>query len=43
MGRATQGVRIIKLAVGDRVADIAKLQREEEVEKEIEASEEEKQ
>jgi len=41
MGRATQGVRVIRLGVGDRVADIAKLQREEEVEKEIEQAEKE--
>ena len=41
MGRATQGVRVIRLGVGDRVADIAKLQREEEVENEIEQAEKE--
>ena len=35
MGRATQGVRIIKLGIGDRVADIAKITRDEEVEKEV--------
>jgi len=39
MGRATQGVRIIKLGIGDRVSDVAKLTREEEVEEEIEKSE----
>jgi len=39
MGRATQGVRIIKLGIGDRVSDIAKLTREEEVEKEVEKAE----
>jgi len=39
MGRATQGVKVIKLNVGDRVSDIAKLQREDEVEKEIEKNE----
>lgn len=39
MGRATQGVRIIKLNTGDRVSDIAKLTREDEVEKEIENGE----
>jgi len=31
MGRATQGVRIIKLGVGDRVADLAKLTQDAEV------------
>jgi DNA gyrase subunit A len=36
MGRATQGVRIIKLNQGDRVSDIAKLKRDEEVDQEIE-------
>ena len=36
MGRATQGVRVIRLNQGDRVSDIAKLQREEEIEKGIE-------
>ena len=36
MGRATQGVRIIKLNPGDRVSDLAKLTREEEVEEAIE-------
>jgi DNA gyrase subunit A len=41
MGRATQGVRIIKLGVGDRVSDIAKLAREEEVEKELSEQKEE--
>ena len=39
MGRATQGVRIIKLGVGDRVSDLAKLARDDEVEKEIASSE----
>ena len=38
MGRATQGVRVIKLNPGDRVSDIAKLQRDEEFEKEIESA-----
>ncbi len=32
MGRATQGVRIIKLADNDKVADVAKLTKEEEIE-----------
>jgi DNA gyrase subunit A len=36
MGRATSGVRIIKLQVGDRVSDIAKLERARDLEKEIE-------
>ncbi len=31
MGRATSGVRIIKLKIGDRVVDIAKLIRDEEI------------
>ena len=31
MGRATSGVRIIKLGVGDRVGDMARLEREEEI------------
>jgi len=38
MGRATQGVRIMKLGVGDRISDLAKLARDDEVEKEIENS-----
>jgi len=29
MGRATQGVRVVKLKVGDRVADVVKVPREE--------------
>jgi hypothetical protein len=32
MGRATSGVRIIKLASGDRVVDIARLDEEKEME-----------
>ncbi len=32
MGRVTQGVRIIRLQVGDRVGDIAKLVRDKEIE-----------
>lgn len=39
MGRATQGVRVIKLNQGDRVSDIAKLQRDDEVEKVISSGE----
>tara|TARA_Y100000034_G_scaffold88179_1_gene105787 strand:+ start:43 stop:2604 length:2562 start_codon:yes stop_codon:yes gene_type:complete len=35
MGRATSGVRIIKLQTGDRVSDIAKLERARDLEKEI--------
>ncbi len=31
MGRATQGVRIVKLKAGDKVADIVKLPKEEEI------------
>ena len=31
MGRATSGVRIIKLGVGDRVGDMARLDREDEI------------
>ena len=34
MGRATSGVRIIKLQHGDRVSDIAKLIKDKEVEEE---------
>jgi len=40
MGRATQGVRIIKLHEGDRVVDIAKLGDEEEVEGDPESGQE---
>jgi len=29
MGRATQGVRIVRLKIGDKVADIVKVPREE--------------
>jgi DNA gyrase subunit A len=36
MGRATQGVRIIKLGHGDRVSDIAKLIRDKELQEESE-------
>lgn len=32
MGRATQGVRIVKLKPGDRVADVVKIPREEDLE-----------
>ena len=32
MGRAAQGVRIVKLAVGDRVSDLVKVPFHEEVE-----------
>ena len=28
MGRATSGVRIIRLATGDRVSDLAKLEKD---------------
>tara|TARA_Y100000310_G_scaffold242850_1_gene247081 strand:+ start:41 stop:2602 length:2562 start_codon:yes stop_codon:yes gene_type:complete len=35
MGRATSGVRIIKIASGDRVSDLAKLERARDLEKEI--------
>jgi hypothetical protein len=31
MGRATQGVRIIRLHEGDRVVDIAKLTKDEDI------------
>lgn len=34
MGRATQGVRVIKLADGDKVVDVARVARDEEVESE---------
>jgi len=33
MGRATQGVRIVKLADNDKVADVVKVPREEEIPK----------
>ncbi|MAG38209.1 DNA gyrase subunit A [Candidatus Pacearchaeota archaeon] len=36
MGRATQGVRMVKLKIGDRVAEVVKVRREEEVVKIIE-------
>ena len=36
MGRATSGVRIIKLKTGDRVSDIAKLERAKDIEKVVE-------
>ncbi|MEK6886117.1 MAG: DNA gyrase subunit A [Nanoarchaeota archaeon] len=36
MGRATQGVRIIKLADTDKVADVAKMTKEEEIEEAVE-------
>lgn len=36
MGRATQGVRMVKLKIGDRVAEVVKVPREEEVVKIIE-------
>jgi len=39
MGRATSGVRIIKLQTGDRVGDIAKLVRDDEIVKKAEAEE----
>ena len=39
MGRATSGVRIIKLKSGDRVGDMAKLVRDEEVVKKVEGEE----
>ena len=39
MGRATSGVRIIKLQTGDRVGDIAKLIRDEEIVKTVESEE----
>lgn len=39
MGRATQGVRVIRLNVGDRVSDIAKIARDDEVEQAIEQAE----
>ncbi|MBR9704083.1 DNA gyrase subunit A [Candidatus Pacearchaeota archaeon] len=49
MGRATQGVRIIKLKDGDRVVDIAKLTKDEEIsegdnegQKDLESFEDEK-
>jgi DNA gyrase subunit A len=38
MGRATQGVRLITLKENDAIASVAKVDREEEVEKEIESS-----
>ena len=31
MGRATQGVRIVKLAEGDKVADIVRVPREDDI------------
>ncbi len=34
MGRATQGVRVIRLGDGDKVSDVARLTKEEEVEEE---------
>src|SRR3989338_567977 len=35
MGRATQGVRIVKLKIGDKVGDIVRLPKEEEVIKKV--------
>ena len=37
MGRATQGVRVVKLKVGDRVADLVKIPKEEDVDKKEES------
>ena len=38
MGRATSGVRIIKLKTGDRVSDIAKLVKDKNVSKRLAAN-----
>ena len=40
LGRATQGVKIINLKVGDSVGDVAKLEESKEIEKAVEVSEE---
>ena len=39
MGRATQGVRIIRLQEGDKVVDVAELMRENEIVEDVESSE----
>jgi DNA gyrase subunit A len=39
MGRATQGVRLIKMKDGDSIASITKVKRDEEVEGETEEPE----